>query len=71
MAGGGGKQRRVLRYFVTPGVQRITSSITRPIMEANNFELKSCSYFHGAAMPIWGHPIGRPELTPLGLFRRM
>jgi len=39
MAGGGGDQRRTLRDFVTPGVQGIASSIARPIVDANNFEL--------------------------------
>jgi len=40
MAGGGSEQRRMLRDFVTPRVQDITSSIAHPNVEANNFELK-------------------------------
>jgi len=40
MAGVGGDQRRTLRYFVTPGVKGISSSIARPTVEANSFELK-------------------------------
>ena len=40
MAGGGGDQRRTVRNFVTSGVQGIASSIARPNVEANNFELK-------------------------------
>ena len=40
MAGGEGDQRMTLREFVTPGVQGITSSITRLTIDANNFELK-------------------------------
>jgi len=40
MAGGGGDQRRMLRNFVTPEVQCITSNIARPTVEENNFELK-------------------------------
>lgn len=40
MAGGGGDQRRTLRDFVTDGVQGIASSIARPNVDANNFELK-------------------------------
>jgi len=39
MAGGGGDQIRTLRDFVTPGVQGIATSITRPTIDANNFEL--------------------------------
>jgi len=41
MAGDGGDERRTLRDFVTPGVQGIASSIARPTIDANNFELKS------------------------------
>ena len=40
MSRGGGDQRRTLRDFVTPGVQGIASSIARPNIDANNFELK-------------------------------
>jgi len=40
MAGGGGDQKRTLRGFVTPGVQGIASSIARPTVDANDFELK-------------------------------
>jgi len=40
MTGGGGDQRRTLRDLVTPGVQGIASSIARPALDANNFELK-------------------------------
>jgi len=40
MAGGGGDQRRTLRDFITPEVQGIASSIGRPTIDANNFELK-------------------------------
>jgi len=35
-----GHQRRTLWDFITPGVQGISLSITRPTAEANNFELK-------------------------------
>jgi len=41
MAGGGDDQRRTLRDFITLGVQGIASSIARPNVNANNFELKS------------------------------
>ena len=40
MVGGGGDQRRTFGGFVTPTVQGIASSIARPNVEANNFELK-------------------------------
>ena len=40
MGVGGGDQRRTLRDFVTPGVQGIASSIARPNVDANNFDLK-------------------------------
>jgi len=40
MVAGGGDQRRTLRDFVTPGVQGIASSIARPNIDANNFNLK-------------------------------
>ena len=36
----GGNQRRTLYDFVIPGVQGIASSIARPAVDANNFELK-------------------------------
>jgi len=39
MPGGGGDQRRTPRDFITPGVQGIASSIARPNVDANNFEL--------------------------------
>jgi len=35
------EERRTLHDFVTPGVQGIASSIARPAVDANNFELKS------------------------------
>jgi len=41
MAGERGDERRMLRDFVTPCVQGIVTSIARPHVEANNFELKS------------------------------
>jgi len=40
MAGIGGDQRRTLRDFVTLGVKGISSSITQPTIEVNNFEFK-------------------------------
>ena len=40
MVGIGGDQRWILRDFVTPGVQGISSSIAQPNVEAKNFELK-------------------------------
>jgi len=40
MVRGEGDQRRALRDFVTPGAQGITSSIARPTVDANNFDLK-------------------------------
>jgi len=40
MVGGGGDQRRTLRDFVAPKVQGIASSIARPYVDADNFELK-------------------------------
>jgi len=33
-------QRRTLRDFITPGVQGISSSIAKPTVEVNNFELR-------------------------------
>jgi len=35
-----GGQRRTLRDFITAGVRGISSSIARPTMEVNNFELR-------------------------------
>jgi len=35
-----GGQRRTLRDFITPGVQGISSSISRLTVEVNNFELR-------------------------------
>jgi len=40
MVGGGDDQSRAVWDFVTPRIQGITSSITRPNVEAHNFELK-------------------------------
>jgi len=40
MARGEGDPRRTLRDFVTPRVQMIASSIARPTVDANNFELE-------------------------------
>ena len=40
MAIGGGDQRRMLRDFVTIGVQGIASSIARSNVKVNNFEFK-------------------------------
>ena len=40
MDAGAGGQRRTLRDFITPGVQRISSSIVRPTVEVNNFKLR-------------------------------
>jgi len=40
MAGRGDDQRRMLSDFVTYGVQGIASSISRPNVDTNNFELK-------------------------------
>jgi len=40
MAGDKDYQRTILRDFVTPGVQGIASSITRPNMNVHSFELK-------------------------------
>jgi len=40
MDAGGEGQRRKLRDFITPGVQGISSSIARPTLEVNNFELR-------------------------------
>jgi len=40
MVGGVGDQRSTLRDFVTPRVHGIISSITRPNVEVDNFELK-------------------------------
>jgi len=37
---GAGGQRRTLQDFITPGVQGVSSSIARPTMEVNNFELR-------------------------------
>ena len=35
-----GEEIRTLCDFITPGVQGIASSIARPAVDANNFELK-------------------------------
>jgi len=35
-----GEERRTLLDFITPGVQGIASSIARPAMDTNYFELK-------------------------------
>ena len=36
-----GEERRTLWDFVVPGIKATASSIARPAIEANNFELKS------------------------------
>ena len=38
-------ERRTLRDFITPGVQGIASSITRPAVDADNFKLKLALIF--------------------------
>jgi len=62
MVGGRGDQRRTLRNFVTPGVQGIGSSIARPNVEANNFELKQTLISMVRQSQFVGTPLGDPNL---------
>ena len=62
MAGGGGDQRRTLRDFVTPGVQGITTSIARPTVDANNFELKLTLILMVQQSQFGGTPLEDPNL---------
>ena len=62
MASGGGDQKRTLRDFVTPGVQRIASSIARPTIDANNFELKPTLISMVQQSQFGGTPLEDPNL---------
>ena len=62
MVGGGCDQRRTLRDFVTPGVQVIASSITRPNIGANNFELKLTLISIVQQSQFGGTPLEDPNL---------
>jgi len=62
IAGGGGDQRRTLRDFVTPEVQRIASSIDHPTLDANNFELKLTLILMVQQSQFEGTPLEDPNL---------
>jgi len=57
MAAGWRNQRRMLRDFVTSGIQGITSSITRPSIDANNFKLKPALIFMVQQSQLGGTPL--------------
>jgi len=61
-----GEERRTLRDFVTPGVQGISSSIARPAVDANNFELKPALI---SMVQQSQYTFRRPKPTPLSIFR--
>ena len=62
MAGGGGDQRRMLRDFITPIVQAIASSMHRPTVDANNFELKLTLILMVQQSQFGGMPLEDPNL---------
>ena len=57
-----GEERRTLRDFVTLGVQGIASSIARPVVDANNFQLKPALIFM-----VQQSQFGRTPLEDLNL----
>jgi len=67
---GGGDQRRTLRVFVTPEVQGIASSIARPNIEVNNFELKLALISMVQQSQFGGTPLEHPNLH-LSVFLRV
>jgi len=60
MVGGGGDQR-MLRDFVTPGVQGIASSIAHPTVDTNNFELKPAHISMVQQSQFGGTPLEDPN----------
>ena len=62
MAEGGDDKRRIFWDFVTPGVQGITSSLTRPNVEAHNFKLKPALIFMVKQSQFGGTPLEDPSL---------
>jgi len=64
MAGEGGDQRRTLWDFVTLGVQGIASSIARPNVDANNFELKPAVISMVQQSQFGGTPLEDSNLHP-------
>ena len=62
MAGIGDDQRRTLLDFLTPRVQGISSSIARPTIEANNFELKPALTSMVQQSQLGGTPLEDPNL---------
>jgi len=58
----GGDQRRTLLDFIAPGVQGIASSIARPAIDANNFELKSALISMVEQSQLAGTPLEDPNL---------
>jgi len=63
-----GEERRSLRDFVTSKVQGIASSITQPVVDANNFELKP-ALISMVQQSHFGRRLWKTRITPLGLLR--
>jgi len=59
---GGEGQRRTLQDFITLGVQGISSSIARPTVEVNNFELRSALISMVQQSQFGGSPMEDPNL---------
>jgi len=62
MDAGAGGQRRTLRDFINLGVQEISSSISRPIVEVNNFELRPALMSMVQQSQFGGSPMEDPNL---------
>jgi len=58
----GGDKQRTLHDFITRGVQGITSSIARPAVDANNFELKPTLFSMVQQCQFGGTPMEDPNL---------
>ena len=56
------EERRTLRDFVTPRVQGIASSITQPVVDANNFKLKLALISMVQFSQFGGTPLEDPNL---------
>ena len=65
-----GDQRRTLRDFVSLGVQGIASSIARPAVDANNFELKPTLISTVQQSQFDGTPLDDPNVH-LSVFLEM
>ena len=62
MDAGARGQRRTLQDFITPGVQGISSSITRPTVEVNNFEFRAALISMVQQSQFGGSPMEDPNL---------